>query len=133
MSLETEDNIEIIENEEIETQVLDDESTEYNPNEITYIKSEDVKEFIKRGSKIVLLYMPHSSPSQFQEEQLNNAYESFGNKVSVGMLDVLDSQEYAISMKVRSFPTTMYFKEGSLILSETGVQRDIENAIMQII
>jgi len=124
----------IDENNEEEKEICSEiENSEEEKSEIKYIKSEDIKEFIKTGSKIIFLYMPNSSPSQFQEERLIQGFESFDNKISIAMLDVLNSQEYPISMKIREFPTTMYFKDGNLILSESGVQVDVNNAIMQII
>ena len=97
-----------------------------------YILSEDVSEFIKKGAKVIFLFMPNSSSSRFQEERIQQAFEVYGDKFSVGMIDILHSQEYAISMNVRSFPTTLYFKDGELMSSETGVQRDVDMSVMQI-
>ena len=115
-----------------------EEVTEETPKEVietifSYIKDEQIKKFIEKGAKVLFLYMPNSSSSQFQEEQLDHLYELYGDKISIGKVDVLENQEYAISKNIRSFPTTLYFKEGEIILSETGVQRNIENAAMQIL
>ena len=128
MSIQNTENTENTENETTEN-----ETTESTQAEIIYLKNENIKNFIKNGSKVLFLFMPNSQPSQFQEEKIEKIYESYGDKFSVGLVNVLDEQNYAISMGIRRFPTTLYFKDGELVLSEEGVERDIDNSIMRIL
>jgi len=102
-------------------------------NLVEYLNNDTVDDFIEKDIKIILLYMDDSTASRFQEEQLRGLLENYEGKFSLGLLNVLESQTFAIRNNIISFPTTLYFKDGELMSSESGVQSGIENSLMGIL
>jgi len=109
-----------------------EETTKIKNTPINLI-DEDILEFIKNDVSVLFLYMPNSTSSNFQEEQLLNLLENNEDKFSLGFINVLEDSKYAIANNIRSFPTTLYFKDGTLVSSESGVQNGIENSLLAIL
>ena len=105
-----------------------------NKDSVFYeLNDDNINGFIEKGSKIVLLYMSNSSSSTLQENNLETIYESYSDKVDFGKVDVLTEQDFAINNNFRSFPVTLYYRDGNLEMSSAGVQSDIEMSLMSIL
>lgn len=106
---------------------------EINLNEPVELTDESIEDFRKKGGSIVLFYMPNSKASLIQEDLLRNIFEEFKEKISFGLVNVYDNQEFAIKNGISSFPATMYSKDNETVDVKFGVQDQIEPSIIEII
>jgi len=81
-------------------------------------------ETIKSGVTLVDFWAPWCGPCQMQGPIVDKIAEAYGDKATVGKINVDDNPETAAKFGVMSIPTIIIFKDGEKVKQFVGVQSE---------
>ena len=81
-------------------------------------------ETIKSGVTLVDFWAPWCGPCQMQGPIVEKIAEAYGDKATVGKMNVDDNPETAAKFGVMSIPTIIIFKDGEKVKQFVGVQSE---------
>ncbi|KKP36885.1 MAG: thioredoxin, thioredoxin 1 [Candidatus Peregrinibacteria bacterium GW2011_GWF2_33_10] len=95
------------------------------------------QEVLNEKNKPVLVdfYADWCGPCQMLTPIINELAEEFGDKIKIGKVNVDENSEVAGQYNVRSIPTLLFFKDGSMVAQSVGFmnKESLEEKIKSLI
>ena len=88
---------------------------------ITYLNSENYKEFTANGVVVVDFYADWCGPCKMMAPILEQAQADYEGRAVIAKINVDENRDIAIENKIMGIPTLIFFKDGAVANRASGV------------